>query len=114
MLPGMAKEVGAPPKKRTSGWTNGKGVPIEPPARRGRTSMGKIVPVPTDRDGHELRLGFFQVLQRTDGGFVVFDPRRPLGRASTQPPLRSQDAAVRLMRSLYETERKNEAKRRKR
>lgn len=46
--------------------------------------------------------GVFRVLPRTDGGFIVFDPRRALGRMQVGPVFARLEDAANAARAWHE------------
>ncbi len=90
ILPGFRRWVGPEPKIF---WTDGKGNPVEV-KRQPASFYGAMVPVPHDRRGVELRVGPYRVLQRTDGRYLVYDERLPLGENSRYLAARGRPGMV--------------------
>lgn len=49
---------------------------------RGRSSLGMIVPLPTDERGEEYRIGSLRILLRSDSKYVVWDEDSDLGQGA--------------------------------
>lgn len=80
LLPGMRKAIGWP-KRDWRKWKNEKKEKVDAPKYRGRMSTwgGKLIPLPTDRAGHPLKMNEFQVMLCADGSYIVADWSKPLG-----------------------------------
>lgn len=79
LLPGMRKAVGWP-KRDWRKWKNEKKEKIDAPKYRGPMFTGKLIPLPTDRAGHPLKMNEFQVMLCSDGSYIVADWSQPLGQ----------------------------------
>lgn len=101
ILPGMKRYLPVEPWP-WRGWKDAQGNKVDVPYKPA-PFFGRTVPLPTDKNGRELVMGPYRVLQRTDGLFIVFDGRRPLGKSGTTP-LQEKLAAILLMIRLYNEE----------